>query len=115
MKTYQKTVSVGELVGGIEWGYDFASHLDCYCGSDDYKADLIFTGVFNFWMVDRLHKAGKRVEVCLRCGHWHRLIDMGMYDGWPFWKPTPAVYVEGPIGGEWHHFPCIVDYRIYKE
>jgi hypothetical protein len=34
-----------------------------------------------------------------------QLLAMRMYDGWPYWKPTPAVYFVGPLNsGEWAHF-----------
>jgi len=26
------------------------------------------------------------------------VVHVGMYDGWPFWKPTPAVGYIGPLG-----------------
>jgi hypothetical protein len=31
-----------------------------------------------------------------------------MYDGWPYWKPTPAILTSGPLGSEWHFFYDIV-------
>lgn len=41
-------------------------------------------------------------------GNFHingrRIIAVAMYDGWPYWKPTPAVLREGPIGCEWDFF-----------
>lgn len=28
-----------------------------------------------------------------------------MYDGWPYWKPTPAIQFIGPLNSaEWNHF-----------
>jgi hypothetical protein len=33
------------------------------------------------------------------------LLAMCMYDGWPYWKPLPAVLFTGPLGrSEWAHF-----------
>lgn len=34
-----------------------------------------------------------------------RVLDVGMYDGWPFWSPVPSVLTDGPLGvGDWHPF-----------
>jgi hypothetical protein len=33
---------------------------------------------------------------------YHNVIQVGMWDGWPYWRPGPAVQVAGPIGPEWH-------------
>lgn len=33
------------------------------------------------------------------------IIQVCMYDGWPFWEPRPAVMFVGPLGsGEWDFF-----------
>ncbi len=33
------------------------------------------------------------------------VIQVGMYDGWPFWKPTPAAQTYGPLGvGDWQFY-----------
>lgn len=32
------------------------------------------------------------------------IIEICMYDGWPYWEPRPAVHFIGPIGPEWHFF-----------
>ena len=33
------------------------------------------------------------------------IIQICMYDGWPFWEPRPAVMFVGPLGsGEWDFF-----------
>jgi len=33
------------------------------------------------------------------------IIQICMYDGWPYWKPTPAVNFIGPLkSGEWNFF-----------
>lgn len=35
----------------------------------------------------------------------HEVISVGMYDGWPFWTPTPAALTYGPLGvGDWHFY-----------
>lgn len=33
------------------------------------------------------------------------LVEMCMYDGWPYWEPRPAFSYVGPLGSiEWAHF-----------
>jgi hypothetical protein len=33
------------------------------------------------------------------------VLDLRMYDGWPYWVPTPAVLIVSPMGtAEWRHF-----------
>lgn len=33
------------------------------------------------------------------------ILSVCMYDGWPYWKPMPAVHFVGPMGsGEWNFF-----------
>lgn len=32
---------------------------------------------------------------------WRLVISVRMYDGWPYWKPKPALLVEGAIGPQW--------------
>jgi len=27
-----------------------------------------------------------------------QVVGVGMYDGWPFWEPTPAISYVGPLG-----------------
>src|SRR6185437_12568221 len=106
MITRTVTQREGELLGPIYWNYNFRRHFDTY-GSNDAVRD----------------------EACDRCkahlltiekspGEWRvmlahsfvdrRVLQVGMYDGWPYWKPTPALLTEGTLGPEWHFFYDIV-------
>lgn len=31
-----------------------------------------------------------------------RVLNVCMYDGWPYWQPGPAIQFAGPLGPEWH-------------
>jgi len=42
---------------------------------------------------------------------WKDAYSVGMYDGWPFWKPTPALLCSGTLGPEWHFFYDLQDVR----
>jgi hypothetical protein len=111
MRTYTVTQREGELLGPIDWSHDFARAFDSYCTSDERKADMLVRAIENLWQVERLHLKGVLLQV--REGdYWHDLLAIGMYDGWPYWKPMPAVLIRGPLGGEWRHFPCVDEFRV---
>jgi hypothetical protein len=112
MRSRQVTQYEGELLGDIDWSYNFAPHFDCYCVSDERKAEMIYDNVERLYQVERLHKKGFRLRIT-KGDYWHELIAVGMYDGWPYWwKPTPAIMVRGPLGGQWELFPCVDAYKI---
>ena len=111
MKRYMVEHCEGELLGPIDWSYDFCPHFSGYCCPDDAKREMMVKAIDNLWAVERLHIQGQRVEVCTR-DFWHPLIAVGMYDGWPYWKPVPSILVQGPLGAQWEQFPCVDDYRV---
>lgn len=100
MRYQQVTERIGELLGPVDWSYDFESHcwgpdkggtnpaivesskrvLRQICDEPDAK-----------WMVGISHSDGL-----------HELLAVGMYDGWPHWKPTPCICVSTWLGAEWH-------------
>jgi len=105
MKTRMVEQREGELLGPVDWSYDFDQHK----WSDS-------RGGINPEIVDRgrnalidLEYKIKQGKVCtVVCyGSRHRVISIGMYDGWPFWKPTPSVYIEFGLNGEWQPFYSI--------
>ena len=111
MRTYQVTKREGELLGQIDWSHDFAQHYSCRSGPASRIAEAMTRDIENLWQVERLHLKGKLLRV--REGeYWHNVIAVGMYDGWPYWKPVPAVLIAGPIGSEWRHFPCVDEFKM---
>ncbi len=104
MKTVTVTKRIGEYFGPIDWAYDFRQHFNNYCGSDaqrdKYCADA----------VDKLRRLTSGGEwMATTDGGWPRfgwgkVLEVGMYDGWPWWRPVPSVCIDGPLGGEWHGF-----------
>lgn len=40
---------------------------------------------------------------------FHEVLEVGMYDGWPYWKPHPSVLTNGVLGPEWHSFESITE------
>lgn len=110
MRERKVTIYEGELLGPVDWSYDFASH-------------------------DRDHGGGMKPEYVRECveylrqlgdgkgwqattyGGWPRccwgdVIHVGMYDGWPYWRPVPSVLLTTPLGPhEWASFCSITDIR----
>jgi hypothetical protein len=111
VRTYQVTRREGELLGDIDWNYKFSDHIETRGGPPESKAHFLFNQILNLWQAERIHKDGVLLRV--REGeYWHDLIAVGMYDGWPYWKPVPAILISGPIGSEWRHFPCVDEYKL---
>lgn len=107
MKTRTITVREGEKVGPVDWDYDFASHDWHHRG-----------GCTNPEVVSRSESALRELCDGLARGEewqattdggvprlgWGRVLDVGMYDGWPYWRPVPSVLIAGTLGAEWHSF-----------
>lgn len=103
MKTYQVTQREGELLGPIDWSYNFRQHFDGW-GVSDAEKDR---------MCERAKEMLRQIEidsttyqvVSAHGFSWQKVLAVGMYDGWPYWKPTPAYMILGPLGsGEWQFF-----------
>ena len=111
MRTYQVTHREGENMGPIDWNHDFWQHFNCYGSSNDTKREIMERAIENLFAVEHKFRLGKLLVV--REGdYWHDLLDVGMYDGWPYWKPMPAILIRGPLGGgEWRHFPCVDEWK----
>ena len=43
---------------------------------------------------------------------YHELLDVCLYDGWPYWRPYPSFQVMGVLGVEWHSFCSLQDWRV---
>ena len=93
-----KTVEVreGELLGPIDWDYNFRQHFDCLCSPDAYKDRRCAE------VVERLRKVSEEPDSFLVVTSYpdkrRDVYAVGMYDGWPYWRPTPALLVSGVLG-----------------
>lgn len=90
MRTRTVTVHEGEMTGPIDWEHPIAKDMP------------------PIW-----REAEKSPENFLLHGDHpaQAIYAIGMYDGWPYWKPTPAMLVAGPIGSEWKFFNS---YSVHK-
>jgi len=106
MRTRLVTQREGELLGPVDWAYDFAGHDWDHGGSTNpavvaESLDRLRT------LVDGRDR-GETWEATTDGGWprfgWGQVTAIGMYDGWPYWRPTPSVCIAGRYGGEWASF-----------
>lgn len=102
MRYRVETVREGELLGPVDWNYDFRQHFNSYGCSEERKDEFcerskeLLKKIADdpyLWKVTLSHSYASR-----------NVLAVGMYDGWPYWKPTPAVMTSGTLGAEWHFF-----------
>ena len=93
MSTTARTVRIGEWVGPVDPDYDFAQHSWDHGGTMnpiaiDSGRDIILQMAENpdGW------------TYCPTGFATFLVVHVGMYDGWPFWVPTPSLGYIGPIG-----------------
>jgi hypothetical protein len=74
------THRIGENVGPVDWDHPLATRMPPIWRSAAGTPDAF------------LYNGRSIVEIC-------------MYDGWPYWTPTPAIHYIGPLNsGEWDFF-----------
>jgi hypothetical protein len=103
MKTRTEVVREGELLGPIDFDFDFMAHIQ-YDGQPrewrEARRDRIVAMLREVSAEGSTEPSGDWFVTTN--GYEHPLIAVGMYDGWPFWKPMPALLYRGPLGaGEW--------------
>lgn len=98
MKTYQKTVYKGEYLGPVDWNYDFDQH--------GIHSSCVETGKSVMRQIETWLAEDPDAEIWVtESGDYtHRLLKIGMYDGWPWWKPVPHVLTQGVLCPAWQVF-----------
>lgn len=85
MRSFTVTHYEGEDCGPVDWDHPTAKDMP------------------PIW-----REAEKQPEDFELVGDWFRnpqVLRICMYDGWPYWKPTPAIFHSSPLGGgEWSFF-----------
>ena len=98
MKCRTVEVCEGEWLGPVDWSYDFSQHA---------------WGPTSGGVNPECIEEGRRVLLAMGAdpvGWTHRgfeVVAVGMYDGWPYWKPTPTIGYIGPLGFERATFWCL--------
>jgi hypothetical protein len=84
MRTETVTVRHGENMGPIDWEHPKAKDMPPIWREAEANPDgFTFTE------------------------HRRTILAICMYDGWPYWTPTPAVQFIGPLNSpEWSFFDC---------
>lgn len=84
MRTETRTIHIGENAGPVNWEHPTAKDMP------------------NIWRDAEVNPSGYLIDY----GHGGReILDICMYDGWPYWEPRPAVCYVGPLGSaEWKFF-----------
>lgn len=96
----------GEWLGPIDWSYDFTQHDWGHGGGTN--PECVQRGKDTLKKLEDGMKQGKKYKV--RCyGDYQEVLQVGMYDGWPYWKPVPSVLLKSWMGGEKHDFMIISD------
>lgn len=97
MRTETRTVKIGEWLGPIDWGYDF------FAWGWDRKGScnpaLIPGAIECLRTVEAGLARGERWQVTAH-GGTSEVLSVGMYDGWPYWKPTPFYLLKHWLGAE---------------
>ena len=114
MKTRTETVREGEMLGPVDWQYNFRQHFDEYCTSDENREKFCAASVAQL----RQLADGAEWEATVdggwpRCGYG-KVLDVGMYDGWPYWRPVPSVCIATSFGASWHSFDSVKGIRKPK-
>lgn len=86
MKTRMVEERVGEDMGPIDWDHPWAKEMPA------------------IWR--EAEKNPESFSYCENGGFTTKtLLKVCMYDGWPYWKPSPAICYIGPLGtAEWTFF-----------
>lgn len=107
MRTRTVVEKIGEYLGPVDWSYNFDQHFET-CGGMRDKAAYIAQKLD--WL-RKLADDPTKYEATTDGGSpkfgWHDVVAVGMYDGWPYWRPVPSVCLYGTLGTEWHSFDSI--------
>lgn len=107
MRTFTEIRREGELLGPVDWSYNFLQHFGGYCCDDAGRQKVCDEKVAALrklcdggnWMATT---DGGWPRMC-----WGKVLAVGMYDGWPYWRPVPSVMIASIYGGGWHTFDQI--------
>lgn len=91
-------VNKGTMVGPVDPDYPWGEHGVYPCDTPEQKTARIAE-----WKALMLSlKPGDRVwaHQCERT-----VLEVGMYDGWPWWRPVPHISYIGPLGA--------IEYEVY--
>ena len=103
MKTRTVTVREGEFLGPDDRDYDHTQH-------NAVNADHARRG----WeTILKMNDDPEGWRYCPSGFSTFEVLHVGMWDGWPFWRPTPAIGYIGPLGSvEWAFFYNVQPHKV---
>jgi hypothetical protein len=107
---------IGENLGPVDYAYDFTKH-DWSGSRGGVNPEVTKASIDQLRRLEAAF-ADKRNRVEVRLMHsdcYWVVLAVGMYDGWPFWEPTPSVQVFRVLGAEWHPWYYVQDVRVTGE
>lgn len=109
MKTRTVTVREGERLGDVDLNHESFSVPSS--GDQDWQDERIR----RFREMCEGIARGEKWEATVDGGWprvgWGEVLDIGMYDGWPYWKPMPSFFLRSWLGGEWHSWHSLTEAR----
>jgi hypothetical protein len=114
MRTRTVTERIGEYLGPIDWSFDF--HASDWDRGGSLNPKCLAEALEKLRKLDAEPVAYiATTDGCWPRVGWKRVLQVGMYDGWPYWRPHPSVQLAGPLGPEWHSYSSITDIERRKD
>ena len=102
MKTVTRTERIGEELGPVDWSHPMIAEVEAR------RPGLIA-------MLREAEKNPAAFEATTDGGWprvgWGKVLSVVMYDGWPYWKPTPTVVSLNWAGARHDAFNAICELR----
>lgn len=99
--------------GPIDLEHNFRASFENMCCGEDRKSAACSRALRLILEIETALESGKGIDANVS-GYWREVYSVAMYDGWPYWKPMPAVCVSGTLGPEYHFFYDLLDVRQRK-
>ena len=119
MKTIQQTVMIGENMGAIPGDYDFMAWWhESDGGLYPNNPEIVMQKGVQILQIQDLFIKNANVWIL---EYWdgprRKVIDVGMYDGWPYWKPVPNIQIMPilPGSGTWISWLSIHSFGIEEK
>lgn len=113
MKTYSLVQHEGENMGDIPEDYNFMDWWKNGNGLYPCNPEIVEKKGKSVLEIQKAIKEGKIVFIRESYDSLkYRVLEIGMYDGWPFWKPTPAIRRDDSAFG--YGTPWVFWYQIYE-
>lgn len=102
MKHRTVTVYEGERLGDVPDDFDFEPFCKRFMGG--HHQGFLAESIATYREMLAAFKADPNGLIASEGEFQHEVIDMGLYDGWPFWTPRPCYFWKTWAGGEWREF-----------